>query len=150
MTIEGNWIAGAMTTDYPKVHYKVVPLPAGPAGKGTLQFTNCWGIAARQPEPGGGAEARRAAHHREGPARVREGLRRDAVDQVRRGRLEEASSRSSRRSSTRPTTRRACRPRWAARDVVTDLNSKMAALKTLDIKALLAAEQKNLSAVVTG
>ena len=46
MTIEGNWITGAMTSDYPTIKYKVVELPAGPAGKGTLQFTNCWGIAA--------------------------------------------------------------------------------------------------------
>lgn len=46
MTIEGNWITGAMTSNYPTVKYKVVPLPAGPGGKGTLQFTNCWGIAA--------------------------------------------------------------------------------------------------------
>ncbi|OJV80366.1 MAG: ABC transporter substrate-binding protein [Cellulomonas sp. 73-92] len=46
MTIEGNWITGAMTSNYPNVKYKVVPLPAGPGGKGTLQFTNCWGIAA--------------------------------------------------------------------------------------------------------
>ncbi|QTE28322.1 sugar ABC transporter substrate-binding protein [Pengzhenrongella sicca] len=46
MTIEGNWIDGAMKTDYPDVSYTVVELPAGPAGKGTLQFTNCWGIAA--------------------------------------------------------------------------------------------------------
>ena len=45
MTIEGNWITGAMTSDYPTVKYKVVELPAGPGGKGTLQFTNCWGIA---------------------------------------------------------------------------------------------------------
>ncbi len=46
MTIEGNWITGAMTNDYPDVKYTVVPLPAGPAGKGTLEFTNCWGVAA--------------------------------------------------------------------------------------------------------
>ncbi len=46
MTIEGNWITGAMANDYPDVKYKVVELPAGPGGKGTLQFTNCWGIAA--------------------------------------------------------------------------------------------------------
>ena len=46
MTIEGNWIKGAMTNDYPDVEYKVVELPEGPAGKGTLQFTQCWGIAA--------------------------------------------------------------------------------------------------------
>jgi multiple sugar transport system substrate-binding protein len=29
------------------VKYKVVGLPAGPAGKGTLAFTQCWGIAAK-------------------------------------------------------------------------------------------------------
>jgi len=46
MTIEGNWITGAMKTDYPDVKYRVVELPAGPAGKGTMQFTVCWGIAA--------------------------------------------------------------------------------------------------------
>ena len=46
MTIEGNWIATGMK-DYPDVKYKVVELPAGPAGKGTLMFTNCWGVAAK-------------------------------------------------------------------------------------------------------
>lgn len=46
MTIEGNWIIGAMSSTYPDVNYIVAPLPAGPAGQGTLQFTNCWGIAA--------------------------------------------------------------------------------------------------------
>lgn len=49
MTVEGNWIAGAMSADFPTVSYKVVELPAGPEGKGTLQFTNCWGIAADSP-----------------------------------------------------------------------------------------------------
>ncbi|MFI6502453.1 extracellular solute-binding protein [Nonomuraea typhae] len=47
MTIEGNWIKGAMKADYPDVTYSVHELPAGPKGKGTLSFTNCWGIAAR-------------------------------------------------------------------------------------------------------
>ncbi|WP_407343798.1 extracellular solute-binding protein [Pengzhenrongella phosphoraccumulans] len=46
MTIEGNWITGALKKDYPTLQYKVVELPAGPAAKGTMQFTNCWGIAA--------------------------------------------------------------------------------------------------------
>ena len=45
MTIEGNWIAGAMTNDFPDVDYTVAELPEGPAGPGTLSFTNCWGIA---------------------------------------------------------------------------------------------------------
>ncbi|WP_405471065.1 extracellular solute-binding protein [Streptomyces canus] len=48
MTIEGNWIAGAMKNDYPGVKYRTVPLPTGPTGKkGTLAFTQCWGIAAK-------------------------------------------------------------------------------------------------------
>jgi len=46
MTIEGNWISGAMIHDYPTVKYKVVELPAGPAGKGTLQYDGGWGLAA--------------------------------------------------------------------------------------------------------
>ncbi|MGA6159452.1 sugar ABC transporter substrate-binding protein [Stenotrophomonas sp. NPDC087984] len=46
MTIEGNWLTGGMKLDYPDVPYKVVPLPAGPAGKATLAFSNCWGVAA--------------------------------------------------------------------------------------------------------
>ncbi|MFJ1656614.1 ABC transporter substrate-binding protein [Streptomyces sp. NPDC088337] len=46
MTIEGNWLDGAMKADYPDVKYKVVPLPAGPAGQGTLAFSQCWGVAA--------------------------------------------------------------------------------------------------------
>ncbi|MGC5017792.1 sugar ABC transporter substrate-binding protein [Micromonospora sp. DT47] len=47
MTIEGNWIKGALQNDFPNVKYKVVALPAGPKGQGTLSFTNCWGIAAK-------------------------------------------------------------------------------------------------------
>ena len=49
MTIEGNWIKGAMTNDYPDVAYTTVELPGGPAGKGTLLFTQCWGVAADSP-----------------------------------------------------------------------------------------------------
>jgi multiple sugar transport system substrate-binding protein len=47
MTIEGNWLLGAMSKDYPSVKYQVAELPTGPSGtKGTLSFTNCWGISA--------------------------------------------------------------------------------------------------------
>ncbi|MEU2621751.1 extracellular solute-binding protein [Streptomyces sp. NPDC007157] len=45
MTVEGNWLTGGMKADYPNVKYKVVPLPAGPSGKGTLAFSQCWGVA---------------------------------------------------------------------------------------------------------
>jgi multiple sugar transport system substrate-binding protein len=46
MTIEGNWIVGGVKNDYPKLRYKVVPLPKGEQ-QATLSFTNCWGIAAK-------------------------------------------------------------------------------------------------------
>ena len=49
MTMEGNWIRGAMLNDYPDVEYTVAELPEGPAGKGTLLFTQCYGIAADSP-----------------------------------------------------------------------------------------------------
>jgi multiple sugar transport system substrate-binding protein len=48
MTTEGNWIKGAMQTDFPTIKYKVYPMPAGPSGtKGTLSFTQCWGISSK-------------------------------------------------------------------------------------------------------
>jgi len=46
MTIEGNWISGAMTHDYPTVPWIAVQLPKGPAGAGTLQYDGGWGLAA--------------------------------------------------------------------------------------------------------
>ena len=47
MTIEGNWLKGAMKADFPDVKYTIKELPAGAKGKGTLSFTQCWGIAAK-------------------------------------------------------------------------------------------------------
>src|SRR5215467_3250912 len=47
MAMAGNWIRGAMQSDYPTIKYEVKPLPAGPAGQGTLSFTQCWGISAK-------------------------------------------------------------------------------------------------------
>ncbi|MGH3386109.1 MAG: sugar ABC transporter substrate-binding protein [Nocardioidaceae bacterium] len=47
MTIEGNWVKGAMSADFPDVDYTVVELPEGPAGQGTMLFSTCWGVAAK-------------------------------------------------------------------------------------------------------
>lgn len=47
ITFEGNWIKGALQNDFPDVNYTVNEMPAGPAGKGTLSFTVCWGISAK-------------------------------------------------------------------------------------------------------
>ncbi len=43
MVIEGNWITG-VKKDFPDLDFTVAELPAG-TQQGTLQFTNCWGIA---------------------------------------------------------------------------------------------------------
>ncbi|QUH03670.1 extracellular solute-binding protein [Saccharopolyspora erythraea] len=47
MAIDGTWAAGALAADYPGTRWRSVELPSGPAGKGTLSFTNCWGIPER-------------------------------------------------------------------------------------------------------
>ncbi len=46
MTIEGNWIVGAMNNDFPDINWAVSELPAGPAGPGTFVFTVCYGVPA--------------------------------------------------------------------------------------------------------
>ncbi len=56
MAIEGNWLTGSMETDYPDVNYTVVELPEGPSGKGTMHFTNGWGIAADSPNQQGAVD----------------------------------------------------------------------------------------------
>jgi len=43
MVIEGPWIKG-IAADFPDTKYTAYELPAGPGGKGTFTFTNCWGI----------------------------------------------------------------------------------------------------------
>ncbi|HEX6235406.1 MAG TPA: ABC transporter substrate-binding protein [Jiangellaceae bacterium] len=51
MTIEGNWIVGAMNNDFPDVNWAVAELPAGPAGQGTFVFTVCYGVPSASQNP---------------------------------------------------------------------------------------------------
>ncbi len=90
MTIEGNWIAGAMKADYPTVPYKAVELPAGPAGKGTLQYDGGWGLAAASKNKADAMAAISYLTADQGRNGEREGLRRDAVGQGGREGVEEA------------------------------------------------------------
>ena len=48
MVIEGPWIKG-IKGDFPDTNYAAYELPAGPEGKSTFTFTNCWGIPAGSP-----------------------------------------------------------------------------------------------------
>jgi multiple sugar transport system substrate-binding protein len=51
MTIEGNWIVGALANDFPDKEWAVAELPAGPAGQGTFAFTVCYGVAESAANP---------------------------------------------------------------------------------------------------
>jgi multiple sugar transport system substrate-binding protein len=149
MTIEGNWISGAMQTDFPKIKYQVAPLPAGPAGKGTLQFTNCWGIAADSPNQAAAlklVEKLTSSDDQLAFAKafgVMPSIQSAAGDWKSQYPQFAAFLDAADYAKGVPTA-------VGANDVVTDLNSKLASLKSADIGSILGAEQKNLSAVVTG
>lgn len=56
MTIEGNWIIGAMSNEFPDVEYGAAPLPEGPAGNPSYVFTVCYGVAADSGDVDGAAD----------------------------------------------------------------------------------------------
>lgn len=147
MTIEGNWITGAMTNDYPDVDYQVVELPAGPGGQGTLQFTNCWGVAADS------------------------GQQSDAVDLVNFLTAQDQQLDFAEAFGVMPSVQSAA-DGWkelypqmsafidsadfaqnvvnaaGASDVITDFNAQLEGLKTGDPAAILGSVQTNLQAVL--
>lgn len=46
MAMEGNWVIQFLLDNYPELNWGVAELPAGPAGKATMAFTVCYGVAA--------------------------------------------------------------------------------------------------------
>ena len=147
MTIEGNWITGAMSADFPKVKYKVVELPAGPAGKGTLQFTTCWGMAAKSPNQKAAldlveyltsADQQLAFSKAFGPM--------PSVQSA-------AAQWKSDNAALTPFLAGAAYAQGVptnagASDVVNDFNSQLATLKSSDPATILTSVQKNLETVV--
>lgn len=147
MTIEGNWITGGMQSDYPNIKYTINPLPAGPAGKGTLQFTNCWGIAADSP-------------NQAAALKLVEKLT-SASDQLAFskafGPMPSIQSAAGDWKSANPelvpfldaaSYAKGVPTAKGAADVVTDFNSKVESLQTSDPKTILEATQKNLEALL--
>jgi len=146
MTIEGNWITGALG-DFPDVQAKVVELPAGPAGKGTLQFSNCWGMAADSPNQQAAlelveyltsAEQQLAFSEAFGPMpsveSAAEQWKGDNEDLV-------AFLDGSQYAQGVPTNK-------GAGEVVTDFNAQLQSLESGDPKAILDSVQSNLEAIV--
>jgi multiple sugar transport system substrate-binding protein len=147
MTIEGNWITGSQQNDYPNVKYKVVPLPKGPAGAGTLQFTNCWGIAADSKNKDGAVDLVKQLTTKSDQLGFAKAF----------GVMPSIQSAASEWKSEFP----ALAPfldaadyaqgvphAKGAADVVTDFNSQVAKLATGDPKTILSSTQKNLEALL--
>ncbi len=147
MVIEGNWITGAMSNDFSDVAYTVAELPEGPGGKGTLQFTNCWGMAADSPN-------QKAAL--------------DLVEYLTSADSQLAFSKAfgpmpsiASAADAWTTDNAALEPFLAgadyaqfppnqdgAADVISDFNAQLEALKTTDPTQILSSVQSNLEAVV--
>ncbi|ROQ39883.1 multiple sugar transport system substrate-binding protein [Frondihabitans sp. PhB188] len=148
MTVEGNWITGALSADYPDISYKVAEMPAGPSGQGTLQFTNCWGIAKDSPN------------------------QKAALDLVEKLTSTDQQLTFAKDFGVMPSVKSAA-DTWktdnpdlapfldsasfaegvpnqaGSADVVAAFDSKMSGLKTADAKALLATTQKQFAAVLS-
>ncbi|MEY9954039.1 extracellular solute-binding protein [Leifsonia sp. EB34] len=146
MTIEGNWITGAMKTDYPNIKYQVAELPAGPAGKGTLQFTNCWGIAADSPNQAAALKLVEKLTSKGDQLAFSQAF----------GPMPSIKSAAGEWKSANPELvpflnaadyAKGVPTAKGAADVVTDLNSKLESLATSDPKTILDATQKNLEAL---
>jgi multiple sugar transport system substrate-binding protein len=149
MVIEGNWIGGAMTADYPDVKYTVAELPAGPAGQGTLQFTNCWGMAADSPNQKAGldlieyltaTDQQLAFSKAFGPMPSIQ----SAADQWSSENPDLSAFLTGADYAQYPPTQA------GANDVISDFNAQLEGLKTGDPKAILDSVQTNLEAVVGG
>lgn len=46
MAMEGNWVINFLLENHPELNWGVTELPAGDAGKATMAFTVCYGVAA--------------------------------------------------------------------------------------------------------
>ena len=145
MTIEGNWIRGAMSNDYPDVDYTVAELPEGPAGKGTLLFTQCWGISADSSDQEAAVSLVEALTTPEqqltnaeafGVMPSRESAQADYVDQF----PEDAPFIAGGDYGQGPVNLPGLGP------VVADLDSQLEQLKTADVTQILESFQKNAEA----
>ncbi len=145
MTIEGNWITGAMTSTYPNVKYTVAELPSG-TQKGTLQFTNCWGISADGDNKAAAIDLVQFLTTTDQQLQFAKDF----------GVMPSVQSASEQYKTDNPTmaafingaTYAQNLPSMpGAADVIKDFNSQLAGLKSKDPKAILDSTQQNLQAI---
>ena len=147
MTIEGNWIVGAMQNDFPDIDYQVVELPAGPAGQGTLQFTTCWGIAADSANQESAVELVDHLTATEQQVAFTEAFGvmpsvESAADQFRETFPEQVAFLDSAEFAVGPPTVE------GATDVVADFNAQIEGLATADVAGVLESVQTNMQAAL--
>lgn len=149
MVIEGNWITGALSADFPDVQYTVAELPEGPAGLGTMQFTNCWGMASDSPNQQAvlelveyltSTEQQLAFSEAFGPMPSIESA---AADWEAANPELAAFLAGSEYATGMPTN-------VGAAEVITDFNAQLESLATGDPQEILESVQTNLEAVVGG
>ena len=147
MTIEGNWISGAMQSDYPTVEYLVAELPAGPSGKGTLQFTNAWGLAADSKNKGAALELVKSltAADQQMAFAAAFGVMpsvKATGEEWKTTYPEQAAFLAGADYAKNPPAQK------GVSAVISDLNAKLESIRTADVKALLDEVQTNLEAAL--
>ena len=147
MTIEGNWIVGGVSADYPDLEYTVAELPAGPAGKGTLAFTTCWGVATDSPDQEVAVELVRALTSTDQQLAFTEAFGvMPSVGSAAEGfstQFPEQAAFLAGAEYATPVPNQA-----GVADVITDLNAQLETLATGDPQAILSSTQANLDAVL--
>jgi multiple sugar transport system substrate-binding protein len=147
MTVEGNWLTGTMTNTYPSVKYKVVELPTGPSGAGTLQFTNCWGIASQSKNQ---SNALKLVEYLTSATQqlkfskaygVMPTLTSTAAEWKKQYPQYSAFIDEAKNAQGVPT-------KAGTADVITAFDQKLSSLKTTDVKTLLDGVQKNMAAAL--
>jgi multiple sugar transport system substrate-binding protein len=147
MTIEGNWIGGALTNDFPDVQYLVTELPEGPAGKGTLQFSTCWGMSADSPNQQAALELIQYLTSAEQQLAFSEAF--GPMPSVQSAAAEWSEANPEKVAFLNGAEYAQFRPNQeGATDVIADFNAQLETLETGDPQQILDSVQANLEAVV--
>ncbi|PRB16467.1 extracellular solute-binding protein [Microbacterium sp. MYb62] len=147
MVIEGNWITGALSNDYSSLAYTVSALPEGPGGAGTLQFTNCWGMAADSPNQQAALELVEYLTSADSQLAFSEAF--GPMPSIKSAAADWTSAYPELEPFLAGAEYAQFPPNQAGTaDVIADFNSQLESLKTADPNAILDSVQSNLEAVV--
>lgn len=147
MVIEGNCITGGLAADYPDVEYTVVVLPAGPAGQGTIQYTNCWGIATDADNTGGAQQFVEYLTTPEQQLSFADAF--GVMPSVEAAESEWASANPEMDAFIKGAQYAVNLPSYVgSADVIADFNSQLTGLKSTDPKTLLDSVNNSLQAIV--